>query len=160
MDQSVKYGESEQCTLNFEKRCLIIVDTFRDDKDFVLGVMSAAGANTVEEKMAALVVLRQVEVMIAKKSWRKMAKIAAAKKLSKEGAVVTIRQLAKQLGVNITKRKALAVIPIIGAVVGGSMNGWYIKDVGWAARRAFQERWLIDNKKIVDIPPVPKQKGD
>ena len=59
--------------------------------------------------------------------------------------------MAKQIGINITKRKALQAIPVIGALVGGSVNGWYIKDVGWAARRAFQERWLIDNQKILEV---------
>jgi len=31
------------------------------------------------------------------------------------------------------------------------VNAWYIREVGWAARRAFQERWLIDNEKIIEI---------
>jgi hypothetical protein len=55
------------------------------------------------------------------------------------------------LGINITKRKALQAIPVIGAGVGASLNGWYIKEVGWAARRAFQERWFIDNRKLLEI---------
>ena len=62
-----------------------------------------------------------------------------------------IKNLAKQLGVNLTKRKALHAIPAIGALVGASVNGWYIKEVGWTARRAFQERWLLENHKIMEI---------
>jgi hypothetical protein len=80
-----------------------------------------------------------------------MAERAAQKSISKEGAVIALKKLLKQLGINLTKRKALAAIPIIGAIVGGSVNGWYIKEVGWAARRCFQERWLIDNHKVIDI---------
>jgi hypothetical protein len=76
---------------------------------------------------------------------------AARERLSKEAAIIGIRNLAKQLGINLTKRKALAAIPVIGATIGGTVNGWYLKEVGWAARRAFQERWLIDNNKIIDI---------
>jgi hypothetical protein len=121
------------------------------DKKFVLGVMSASGANSVSEKVAALAALRSVEVTLAKVTWKKMAEKAAESQLSKEAALLTIKNLAKQLGVNITKRKALASIPFIGAAVGGSVNGWYIKEVGWAARRAFQERWLIENGKIIDV---------
>ena len=59
------------------------------------------------------------------------------------------RNLAKQLGINITKRKAAQAIPIIGAGVGAAMNLAFINDVSWAARRAFQEKWLIDNNKII-----------
>ena len=80
-----------------------------------------------------------------------MAQKAASDKMSKEAAVVGVKNLAKQLGVNLTKRKALQIIPVIGAFVGGSVNGWYIKDVGWAARRAFQERWLVENGKMIEV---------
>lgn len=120
------------------------------DKRFVLGIMSASGANSIAEKTAALAALRSIEITIAKVTWKKIAEKAAERQLSKEAAILAIKNLAKQLGVNITKRKALASIPFIGAAIGGSVNGWYIKEVGWSARRAFQERWLIDNEKIID----------
>lgn len=120
------------------------------DKKFALSVMAASSANTMDEKMAALATLKTTEVLISKVAWKKMTAIAAEKQLSKEGAVIAIKNLAKQLGINITKRRALASIPVIGAAIGGSVNGWYIKEVGWAARRAFQERWLYENGKIVD----------
>lgn len=28
------------------------------------------------------------------------------------------------------------------------MNAWYLEEVGWAARRACQERWLVDAGKL------------
>ncbi len=118
------------------------------DKQFVLGILAASGANTVSEKVAALTTLRSIEVAIAKQTWKAMAEKAAQQQLSKEGAIISVKNLAKELGVNLTKRKALQAIPAIGAIVGGSVNGWYVKDVGWAARRAFQGRWLIGNHKM------------
>ena len=121
------------------------------DNQFIYGIMAASSANSVEEKVAALAALRSIQVTIAKTTWKRMALIAAQKPMGREGAILALKNLAKQLGVNLTKRKALAAIPIIGAAIGGSVNGWYIKEVGWAARRAFQERWLIRNRKIVDI---------
>ena len=33
-------------------------------------------------------------------------------------------------------------------VVGGVVNVAFIRDIGWAARRSFQKRWLMENKKI------------
>ncbi len=123
------------------------------DQKFILGVMSASGANTMNEKIAALSALRSIQVVLAKVAWKKMAEKAAQNQLSKEAAILAVKNLAKQLGMNLTKRKALGAIPYIGAAIGGSVNGWYIKEVGWAARRAFQERWLIENKKIVDVSP-------
>jgi hypothetical protein len=125
--------------------------TTEDEKKFVLGILAASGANSVEEKTAAILTLKSIQNTIAKQTWKKMAEKATQSPLSKEAAIIAIKNLAKQLGVNISKRKALQAIPVIGAIVGSSSNGWYIKDVGWAARRAFQERWLIENDKIIDM---------
>ncbi|MFS0600872.1 EcsC family protein [Peribacillus frigoritolerans] len=123
----------------------------QDEKEFVLGILSASGANSMEEKNIAIGMLKSIEVKIAKQTWKSMTQKAINKPLSQEAAVIALRNLSKQLGVNLTKRKALQAIPIIGAVVGSSVNGWYIKDVGWAARRAFQQRWLLENGKIIDM---------
>jgi hypothetical protein len=121
------------------------------DKNFALGILSASGANSMSEKIEALATLRLIEATIAKQKWKAMAEKTAGRQLSKEGGIIAIKNLAKQLGINITKRKAIQAVPFIGAAVGASVNGWYVKDVGWAARRAFQERWLVDNKKVKGI---------
>jgi len=118
------------------------------NKQFVLALLSAAGANTANEKAEAVKILRAIDVMIAKQTLKTVAEKAAQQQLGKEAVLISMNNLARQLGLNITKRKALQAIPVIGAVVGGSVNAWFIKDVGWAARRAFQERWLIENSMI------------
>ena len=123
-----------------------------EDEQFVRGILAASGANSVEEKLAALAVLTTLRTILARQTWKTMAEKAAQNQLSKEAALVLIRNLGKQIGINVTKRRALASIPAIGAMVGGSVNGWYIKEVGWAARRAFQERWLTDAGKMSPDP--------
>jgi hypothetical protein len=120
----------------------------RQDEDFIMGVLAVAGANTIEEKLSALAALRTIQTMLVKQTWRKIAEAAAKTQLSKEGAIIGIRSLAKQLSINITKRKALAAIPFIGSLVGGSLNAWYLRDVGWSARRLFQERRLTESGKL------------
>jgi uncharacterized protein (DUF697 family) len=126
----------------------------RDERDaqFIYGVLSWSGANSMKEKVASLGFLRTLEVALMKQTWKAMNEKAVATRLSHEGALILGRNLAKQLGVNLTRRKALAIIPVIGAVVGGSANGWWMKEVGWAARRAFQERWLLDAGKVAAEP--------
>lgn len=116
-----------------------------EDERFILSVLSAAGANNPTEKAASIMAMRNIQQMILKTTWKKMAETAAKDKLSKEGAVMTIKALAKQLGINITKRKALQAIPFIGAGIGATMNAQYINDICWAARRSFQKRWLDEN---------------
>ncbi|MFQ5542718.1 MAG: EcsC family protein [Nitrospiria bacterium] len=116
----------------------------KEEKDFILAIMAAGSANEMSEKMAALSLLRSIGVTLAGQTWEGIARRAAVNRFSKEGGIIAVKTLAKQLGINLTKRKALQAIPAIGAVVGASANGWYIKEVGWAARRSFQERWLLD----------------
>lgn len=135
-----------KCGLCYGFRC-----TSDEDTQFALGIPSASGANTVAEKAAALATLRSVQVAIANQTWKAMTEKAVESTLSREAGVIGIRSLAKQLGVNLTKRKALQAIPVIGAAVGASATGWYVKEVGWAARRSFQERLLI-KKRILSGP--------
>lgn len=89
-----------------------------------------------------------------------MAAKAAAQQLSVEGAVIAVRSLASQLGINLTKRKALAAIPLIGAAVGASANGWFLREVGVAAQKLYQERWLRDRDLLVDGPAEPELTRD
>jgi hypothetical protein len=56
--------------------------------------------------------------------------------------VFSVQNLAGKLGINIGKRKAAEALPIFGALVGGSVNAWYLRDVTRCARYVFQERWL------------------
>lgn len=121
------------------------------DQQFILGILSASGANSMKEKSGALTALRSIEVILARETWKSIGAKAAKQQMSKEGGIIALRSLAKQLGIHLTKRKALQAIPVIGAVVGASVNGWFIQETGWAARRVFQERWLIENQKIGEI---------
>lgn len=111
-------------------------------KQQILGILQAAASNSMEEKVAALELLHAIRAMILKQTWNQIAQKAAQEKVGVAAGIQMIKALAKQLGINITKRKALAAIPVIGAAVGGSMNAWYMTEVGWAARRSFQELWL------------------
>lgn len=114
------------------------------DQKYILSVLAAAGANTMKEKVAAVTMLQRINVMIATTSWKKLARDKSIVAV----AITMIRNLAKQLGINISKRKAAQIIPILGATVGGAMNAAMLNDVAWAARRMFQQRWLLENKKI------------
>lgn len=121
------------------------------EKQTVLGILSASSANTMQDKVISVATLRTIQVTLARQTWKAMAEKAAAQQFSKETAIIGVRNLAKQLGINITKRGAAKAIPVIGAAVGASVNGWFIKDVGWAARRAFQQQWLINKYKTAEI---------
>ena len=117
-----------------------------DEKNFVLNVLSAAGSNSMAEKNEALLALKAIQVIIHKNTWKAIEQKAAAS-AGKEAAIVAIRGLCKQLGINFTKRKAMQVIPLIGAGIAAAVNADFLRDVGYAARRSYQQRWLSDNGK-------------
>ena len=119
-----------------------------EEKMAVLQIMAAAGANTYKEKMAAVIAIKQINVMLASVTWKKMGEMAVSNKISKEALMMAIKATAKQLGINLTKRKALQAIPIAGAGVAAAMNVAFITDIAWAARRSYQMRWLTDNGKL------------
>lgn len=118
------------------------------DHSFVFGVLSAASANTMKEKMTAMGLLQKINVMVAKTTWKRLMEKAATSKQGLPALIVAIKALAKQLGINLTKRKVAQAIPVIGAAVGGAINVAFVNDVAWAARRMYQERWLMVNRRI------------
>lgn len=120
------------------------------EREFVLSVIGSAGANNMAEKMISLHTLSSLNRMIVTRTFKSMAERAAENAFGKEAAVIALRDLAKQIGVNLTKRKLLAAIPAIGAIVGASLNAWYLRDIGIAAQCAYQERWLRDQGIMID----------
>ena len=84
-----------------------------------------------------MVFMRQIQVDIAKKTW---------KKLAEEGGRAAIgplvRQAAKSIGINLTKRKALMLVPAIGAIIGASFDGMYLQDIARAAKNCYRKRKL------------------
>ena len=110
----------------------------------VLRVFGIASANSLKEKEAALVSLVAIKQMLQQQTWSQIQQAAFAT-MGKEALMVGLKDLAAQLGINLTKRKALNIVPIVGAAVGAAINASFIKDVGWAARRTFQEMWLLQH---------------
>lgn len=114
----------------------------KNERDFILGILSAAGSNSMKEKTEALLALKAAQNLIQKHTWKALAE--------KGAVVITVKQVCKQLGINLTKRKAMQAIPLIGAGIGAAINGDFMRDIGYAARRSYQERWLIDNDKWIE----------
>jgi len=125
----------------------------KEEQDFVLSILSAAGSNSQKEKTQALLALKTIEVVVQKQTWKEIER-RAAQSAGKEFGIIAIKNLCKQLGINLTKRKALQVIPGVGAAVGAAVNADFLRDVGYAARRVYQKRWLEENgkwKESIDV---------
>ncbi len=111
-------------------------DTSNDEeKVYMLGILSVASSADVKSRQAAMVFMRQIQVDIMKKTWKKLAQEGG------RGALITmIKQTAKTLGIQLTKRKALQLIPAIGALIGAGFDGAYLQDVARAAKNCYRKR--------------------
>jgi hypothetical protein len=115
-------------------------DDTDDERQFVFSVLAASGANSQHEKAQAIAMSSYLTNIISKQTWKSMSQ----KTFGAEVAIMSVKRVAKQVSINITKRKALAAIPVIGALVGGSANVWFFTEVGRAAQFQYQKRWLQD----------------
>lgn len=123
-------------------------------RQLAIGVFALASANSLEEKQVAVTALRDFNMSTLDDSaWRDGVERAAEREFAKEAAVFSLNNLASKLGINLGKRKAAGVVPIIGAIVGGSVNAWYLYDVAQVSRYVFQERWLSGAE-----PPKPMER--
>jgi len=125
------------------------------EKLFIFQTLSLGGSAGPEEKTAALLALREIQVMVAKQSFKSMAAKAAKDVVSKEAFVTALRQFGKQIGVQLTRNRLLVAIPIVGGGVGLLVDGNYIRNVGWTARRVYQKRWLRDRGRWPDPEAGP-----
>jgi len=66
-----------------------------------------------------------------RQTFKAMAAKAAEQTLSKEAAIIALWDIARQLGLNLTKRKMLQVVPFLGAGIGAAVNWKFMDDVAW-----------------------------
>ena len=98
---------------------------------------------TEEEKQAAIQALRATAPgaplpSLAEAAWREGVERLSERELTKQALAYSVHNLARQLGVNLAKRKAAAAVPVLGAVIGGSVNAWTIHDLARSTQFAFQ----------------------
>lgn len=121
-----------------------------EEKSYILNILQTGSAGDVKAKFEFVIVLKQMEKELLKQTFKKGAAEFAAKKITPGALLAAIRQLAKTLGFQITRRKALQMIPIIGALIGASFDGVYVNDVCETAfmsyRRRFIEQWQNQKK--------------
>jgi hypothetical protein len=56
-----------------------------EDKQYAMGILAASGANSIQEKMEALLVLQTVQQMVLKQTWKSMSEKAATQQFEREG---------------------------------------------------------------------------
>lgn len=106
------------------------------ERVFAIQVLALASSPSDATKQVILAELVKIAREAAgKKAWRE---------LEKHFFVKVVQQVARGLGVRLTRAKLLQVLPVTGAVVGGSFNAYYTAKVCHAACMLYRERFLSD----------------
>lgn len=117
------------------------------ETDYVLHILRIGSSGDINVKIQFLIALKEFEQILLKVAWKKMTQEMAAKQLSKGAVLAAIREFAKSLGIQLTKRKALQAVPIVGALIGASFNAVYANDIGRAAFMCYRRRFIEENAK-------------
>ena len=116
------------------------------ERTYILDTLQLAGANSKDERDAAIARLAEQRGAIGVKEWQKIARLTG----QTTGSVAAIQRVATSLGVNLSTRKVAQLAPFVGAAVGASVNAAFQNDVAAAARYAYRARWLEVNERIVE----------
>lgn len=117
------------------------------EKAVLLAVIGVGVAGEGAAKQAAMLHVRQVAMMIARRAtWRE---------LSEEAIVKLIQSLFAKLSVRLTQRKLAQALPIAGIAAGAGLNYTLMRKVGTAASFMYRERFLIDKYSLDAGEPIP-----
>lgn len=129
----------------------------QEERLFVMNVLGLASSPTDASKTVALAQLVRIGKDIARdRTW---------KQLQEHSFVVILRQIAKVLGVRLTKAKLAQILPAVGALVGAGFNSYYTSRVCDAAYHLYRERFLaakygpdiIEESVTPATDPMPEQ---
>jgi hypothetical protein len=116
------------------------------ERIYILDVLQVAGANSVEDRNAAIAKLEEGREALGADDWQKIVRLTG----QSPGSVAAVHKVAATLGVNLSTRKVAQVMPFVGAAVGAGVNAAFQNDVAAAARFAYRARWLEMNEGIID----------
>jgi len=110
--------------------------SLQHEQAYAMSVLSAAASPTVAAKQVTMAELTRLSVLIAqRKTWAELERLIG---------VQVIKKIAQALGIRLTKAKLGQIVPVVGAVVGGGFNAWYISAVTGTAYHLYRERFLIE----------------
>lgn len=108
----------------------------QEERLFALNILGLASSPNDASKALAMAQLVRIAQDVAKK--------ATWKRLEQYAFIKVIRQIAKALGIRLTKAKLAQSIPIAGAAIGGGFNAYFTMKVCDAAYYLYRERFLAE----------------
>jgi EcsC protein family len=121
----------------------------QDERLFAMNVLGLASSPTDASKSLAMAQLVKIAEDVAKKR--------AWKQLEEHAFVQLIQQIAKALGIRLTKAKLAQILPAAGAAVGGGFNAYFTSKVCDAAYYLYRERFLAAKygAEVIEVTVEP-----
>jgi hypothetical protein len=117
------------------------------EKAVLLAVIGVGIAGEGAAKQAALLHVRQVAMMVARR--------ATWSELGEQAIVRLIQNLFTKLSVRLTQQKLAQALPVAGIAIGAGLNYTLMRKVGTAASFMYRERFLIDKYSLDVADPAP-----
>ena len=124
---------------------------------FIYYTLSLAGSRAPAEKSASLDALRELQARIAATA-PAVAEEPSAAEPSAAGPVddkirhhvftIAHHDFSREITKQLVEVRLLTAIPGVGALVGLIVDTNYMRSVGWAARHAYQLRWLSERSRL------------
>jgi EcsC family protein len=112
------------------------------ERALALSVLNGATSPDLAAKQVALGEVARVAKMVAqKKTWEQ---------LEKRALVRAIRQAAKTLTNRLTKAKLGQLVAVVGIVVGGGYNGWYMTRVAEWGYFTYRDLHLKEKERLAE----------
>lgn len=113
---------------------------------FIYYTLSLAGNRSPHEKAASLEALRELQAVIAAAPPTPDTPVDAA--IRQKVFTVAHHDFSREITKQLVDVRILTAIPGIGAIVGIIVDTNYMRSVGWAARHAYQLRWLSERSRL------------
>jgi uncharacterized protein (DUF697 family) len=114
------------------------------ENEHALHVLRIGSASTLKAKMEFLVALKEIQGTLVRLSLGAIGESLARKEIGRLSLLTAIRQFAERIGIQLTTRKALALVPVVGALIGGSFNALFVSGVGRTAYMAYRRRRIAE----------------
>ena len=116
------------------------------EMEYMMRVFKIATSSDKVQKQRALAELKDLEAGRDSHVFGEVGGDYTAKQLSRNATSFVSRIIIKEIVERTITKKAVGLVPGLGAVFSGGFNYVYMKDVGEAAYMVYRERFLLDKK--------------
>ena len=117
------------------------------EEQFAWAILGVGTANTAEDRKKAMEALQDFQHQLYRQTFDDLVENSVEDSVLES----TVDSVFKQIITNLAEGVSGEALPIIGIGIGIVANSSILAEVGEAAHRAFQVRWLVENKKLSSL---------